>query len=1013
MSRMPPEPGLPAYSVPLQGGTTLRLTPPFVFEGMTARAFPLRARQASLQRLCDRYLNIIPAELGRFRAPAPFVLLQLVNYGRMAIEVANSGWLAQREIAFTVPLEWHRLVDGRWVFQDWAFFSPFIFVDDDMSMSVGRSVYGWPKAIARLSATGSSWMEDPLAPITEARLSTTVFPTLYGRRRLEEREFLEIARAAPTSTLGLPFDASNPLAPWTIASNLAAAAAGFGLDYAGLLAGLGIWPMHPSGDAENVLAKLERLAWWSYPMGPDRAANTINLKQIRSAPHPERYSFQAITNAQMRFTAFHRGGLLGEQRMLLGDASGGFSIRLHDWASLPILQTLGLAVERSWDGPECRVAELPPVFPSWCDLDVQYLPGYNVAWRTEDDPGWRDASGRRVGRPAAPPVPENDQLFNTTLGTTSNALAGPFTFRNLTVRVLPLLAVRSVLESLLESYLNVPLRGSGRKFRLWAGPEGAGEFAYVYLTANVFDRVISGTNDVGDWANGELTFFVPVQLWRETADGEKLCGVGLVPALSYADTATAVASGVEVLGMPVARADFQRPESAWMSRVEPGEESLQALLRVSTEILPATGEGQEARMETSVGVTMTRFMDAIPTAAERRIAARHWASILGSEVARQKEVKSEHPHCFDVLRAVALEVLCRRVPLSIFTLKQLRDVADPDRACYQSLVGIHRTIASVLDVREIEMQLPLVVSVQDPPSHPLVSTLGLVATEVAGEGTGHAFVLLPQRPFWLRLHVEENLGSTLCRRTAGNGWRSRRSGGDGGPGSYVCRSSPTKVTADVVPTLDEGDPSWLTWVATTWNDWRLARREADPIGRDEVAAAVRQIDPQMVIASMLSREWSNQDECPRWLALREQLDGALQELLAGEEDPDARSVAETRFFEALLREFDRDIPQDPELDDPRDMLLRLGELYDALGAVKSAWAACETAARSGGGVTRMDVRTYRDALAGPREDPGARRVIGIPFDPKRYKANVERSEEILHALARYTAREDGSTAPGP
>ena len=56
--------------------------------------------------------------------------------------MGNYGWLAQREILFNIPLEWYVVKDGKWVFKDWASFSPFIYVDDDMSMTVGRMVYG-------------------------------------------------------------------------------------------------------------------------------------------------------------------------------------------------------------------------------------------------------------------------------------------------------------------------------------------------------------------------------------------------------------------------------------------------------------------------------------------------------------------------------------------------------------------------------------------------------------------------------------------------------------------------------------------------------------------------------------------------------------------------------------------------------------------------------------------------------------------------------------------------------
>ncbi|MEQ1693884.1 MAG: hypothetical protein ABMA00_21525, partial [Gemmatimonas sp.] len=211
-------------------GVSLPVQPPFPFEGMSARAFPLRASLGSLQRFVDSYLNHIPPELGRFRVPAPFVTLMLLDYGRMAIEVGNYGWLAQREILFSIPLEWYKVINGKWQFHDWATIAPFIYVDDELSMTVGRTVYGWPKTNAAIDPTTNDWLRDPKAPVREAFVRTSVFSELYSGKRLEMKPLLEIQREAPMSYLRAPFDANSPLAPWTIARNVAESLVGFSRD---------------------------------------------------------------------------------------------------------------------------------------------------------------------------------------------------------------------------------------------------------------------------------------------------------------------------------------------------------------------------------------------------------------------------------------------------------------------------------------------------------------------------------------------------------------------------------------------------------------------------------------------------------------------------------------------------------------------------------------------------------------------------------------------------------------
>jgi hypothetical protein len=105
--------------------------------------YPLRANIARLSYFIDQYLNLArPAEIVRFRPALPFVYLMAMNYGRMVVTVRNMGWVPQNEVAFVVPLERHQLIDGEMVFQGFAAVSPFIYVDDDISMLTGREVYG-------------------------------------------------------------------------------------------------------------------------------------------------------------------------------------------------------------------------------------------------------------------------------------------------------------------------------------------------------------------------------------------------------------------------------------------------------------------------------------------------------------------------------------------------------------------------------------------------------------------------------------------------------------------------------------------------------------------------------------------------------------------------------------------------------------------------------------------------------------------------------------------------------
>src|SRR3990172_365629 len=86
-----------------RGAATVTATPPFAFQGVTMRGFPLSADFQALERFCDQYLNLAP-EFAAFRPSMPYVMLCVVDYGRMSLQAGNLGWTSQNEVLFSVPL---------------------------------------------------------------------------------------------------------------------------------------------------------------------------------------------------------------------------------------------------------------------------------------------------------------------------------------------------------------------------------------------------------------------------------------------------------------------------------------------------------------------------------------------------------------------------------------------------------------------------------------------------------------------------------------------------------------------------------------------------------------------------------------------------------------------------------------------------------------------------------------------------------------------------------------------
>jgi hypothetical protein len=861
----------------------LPIKPPFIFNNLSTRVFPLRASLDSLQRLCDGYLNFVPPEAGRFRAYMPYVFLMVLDYSQIGEAVMRVGWFAQFEVFFSVPVEWYKLVNGNWVFHDWAVFTPYIFVDDSFSVPLGRIVYGFPKILAKVTSASSGWVRDPAAPVTLAKVETSVFPETYSGRQLEMRKFLEIRRAAPMSNFQVPADPLSPMMPWVMASNVAQAFGGFARDALWMAQAQRLFPISPltyPGIAPQMLA---RMAPALSPSGPGFIQNSLNLKQFRRSDDPELACYQAVTNGQMRTTGFNGAGLLGEERTFLGDASGGLAIQICQYQSLPIARTLGLEVHRSWRSGDVEVAELKPVMPFWMSIDMIYDEGTSIAWRGPDGI-WKSETGTTfpsAGSLKTSPGP----LFNSSVASVSEAIAGPFQFSGATVRVLPLLAHRSKMQEYLNLFINEaieePMRAADGKqeevrLTVWARPKAqvnpgheiGGDLAYVYLTATSFTEVTSKTNNVGDWAKYELSFLIPVKWERKVNGVWTVAGVGAVPAYTFIDNCIGVVSRMEVQGIEALTANFVRPESVWLKGGESkGADTPQTLLRVDTEVWRAVGEGQKALPEKVLEIRQSEDNAGLGKDDSSELAYER-SEQLRLEQGTKVGTKAKVPGCCKIARALALELLGNRTPICMYTLKQFRDVRDPDKACHQAITRVVRELKEVVDLREIEETLT--VHFHDFPSLQIVETLGIVAvTPPEAHATGIVYSAQAVRPFYIQGTLDEPLAERLADRTADEGWTIYP------PAFQTILSdgadSPVITVDEKAETLqDQVDPCQMSSIMYQAHE-RLRRTPEERLANGERAiskaqarSALDRVDPQMVIDSVLSREWGNADENSRW-----------------------------------------------------------------------------------------------------------------------------------------------------
>ncbi|MEH6647183.1 hypothetical protein [Sulfitobacter sp.] len=381
--------------------SSLQMSPPFAFNDVTMSVFPLRASLPALETFCRNYLNQVP-NLLQFSPFLPFVYLVILDYGRMSLEAANMGWVSQREVAFGIPLRWLNAQKGGLKFHDWAFSSPFIFVDNEMSMSTGREVYGWPKLLARLDPSVSEWVRDPHGARRVFQVSTQQANEAFAGETQEYRSFMSVYQHRTAGLLDVPPSLDALVKPLAQMSQAAAGMTRLSMDIARTVTGMASDGITGSSLLPNMLdmktfkEQLEpsRLIKWRDPKAwgpglkdvlwslfPRAYANTINFKQFRDARDPFATCYQAITSAKMPVTNVKAGGFLGPQNMLLGQLDGGFRIDVHHLAGLPIVQSLGLEVTEEREIGGARVSSLAPVAPFWVKVDMTYGLADTLIWR--------------------------------------------------------------------------------------------------------------------------------------------------------------------------------------------------------------------------------------------------------------------------------------------------------------------------------------------------------------------------------------------------------------------------------------------------------------------------------------------------------------------------------------------------------------------------------------------------------------------------------------------------------
>jgi hypothetical protein len=142
--------------------------------------------------------------------------------------------------------------------------------------------------------------------------------------------------------------------------------------------------------------------------------------------------------------------------------------------------------------------------------------------------------------------------------------------------------------------------------------------------------------------------------------------------------------------------------------------------------------------------------------------ADNWGEQMVEELKRKTLERAKQTALLQDVKALSLE-LAHQMPFNWITLKQYRDACHIEEACYQAVVQTTRSITRIYDWREIDR--PVHVRIHRYPGHPIVETLGLVVKNIDSTGGSIVENLQPTRPFWMRVRLQEDLGSVI-------GWRA-------------------------------------------------------------------------------------------------------------------------------------------------------------------------------------------------------------------------------------------------
>ncbi len=664
----PPTDHLAPYNIALGDELALPSNLTDTFTNVVAQIFPLAADLNTMQGFLDAYLNY-PQDGENppvyFKPAAPFVMLEVLNYGSVASNVANVGWFSQHEIAFGIPLEWYAREGDRLKFLTYALIYPYIFVDNPLSISGGREIYGWSKAPIRVNAITPAF-----APAsTRTLLDVSLLDRGTGPGEIADSHLLCIQQQQYLQLSASSLGEIVTAVPRAIISSVNAAFDLFQFSTAGSrsqgtsqLRFLRNVLSQVYGDVNKFLPAALQSGNSDSTVATDSPVSIITLKQVREIEHPGmpfegRACYQGIIESEMSIKSLTDGGSLVDASS--PDPTGGISIDLYDGGTA-VASMLGLDAIKVTQGTD-QLQRVFPIFPFWIEMDLTYgLADYQV-WRTNKT-YWTETNSP-IYRSADHPIAYLD------LGSgAAEEIAAPAVFPNVTMRIFPLAADGTRLDALLQAYLADPTYSITR-----VGAIG-NDAVVTMILSNFAQMQTMAPLEGGPYSDYELTFAIPIR-WENKQDATKW-GLGLVPLYTFAGTYWNTITTSEVYGRLTLKSRFESPTFDTFLTPQYGPDG-NLTLTVKTELFPEPNKAQELQ-ELPIVEVYSVYTD--PDVA------------VGSAPTQPLSTESVTINGF--LTQIGLGQFITGATFLTGGLKQIRDANDPTKADYQASVWLGRSFTN-------------------------------------------------------------------------------------------------------------------------------------------------------------------------------------------------------------------------------------------------------------------------------------------------------------------------------